>query len=91
MGRAGSFDGTKDPGPDVCLFATVSDEPLQTGSQAGRLDAIEALATRVAAGQDVRLLCWCFPCACHGDTIAALVRARALELHAQQRQGKRRR
>ena len=28
MGKAGGFDGTKDPGPDVCLFATVSDEPL---------------------------------------------------------------
>ena len=28
MLKAGSLDGTKDPGPDVCLFATVSDEPL---------------------------------------------------------------
>ena len=70
---------------------TVSDDPFPKGSQAGRLDAIEALATRVTAGQDVRLLCWCFPCACHGDVVAALVRARARELYAPQRRGKRQR
>ena len=64
---------------------------MPEGSQAGRLDAVEALAAHVTAGQDVRLLCWCFPCTCHGDVVAALVRARALELYAPQRRGKRQR
>jgi hypothetical protein len=55
------------------------------GAQAARCEAVEALAQRIAQGQDVRLLCWCFPKACHADLIASCVRRRAGELSARVR------
>jgi hypothetical protein len=47
-----------------------------------RRNAIEALAMRVAAGADVRLMCHCFPRRCHAHGIARLVRTRAAALFA---------
>jgi hypothetical protein len=67
---------------------TLAPDACAPGSQAARCAAVEALAQRVATGQDVRLLCSCYPCAYHGDRIAEAVRGRAREL---QRRGKRRR
>ena len=49
-------------------------------AQAERLEALDSIARRVAAGSDVRILCWCYPKRCHADDIAAIVRARASEL-----------
>ena len=56
--------------------------------QRQRQEAIGALAQRVAAGYNVRLLCWCKPARCHCDALAVLVRERASALR---RVGKRRR
>ena len=67
---------------------TLAPDACAAGTQAALCAAVEALAQRVATGHDVRLLCWCYPCACHGERIAEAVRSRAREL---QRRGKRRR
>ena len=39
-----------------------------------RAEALMALAQRVAGGNDVRLLCWCYPRRCHAMGIAFQVR-----------------
>lgn len=36
--------------------------------------ALEALADRVVAGEDISLECFCAPLACHGDVVARAVR-----------------
>ena len=56
----------------------------------GRRQAIEACARRVAAGYDVRLMCWCYPRQCHAEGLAVRVMGRARALQAEAR-GKRRR
>ena len=53
-----------------------------------RQAAIDALARRLAAGHDVRLLCWCKPARCHCDALAVLLRERVEALRCA---GKRRR
>ena len=53
-----------------------------------RQAAIDALAQRLAAGHDVRLLCWCKPARCHCDALAVLLRERVEALRCA---GKRRR
>ena len=62
--------------PDAAICA----ECVEEGSQSARLAAVEALATRLANGHDVRLICYCAPARCHGDDIAraASERARAM-------------
>ena len=60
-------------------------EACASGAQAGRLEALETLARRVATGEDVRLLCWCWPRQCHATEIAVRVRERAEELGARAR------
>lgn len=59
-------------------------------AQEARMAAIEACARRVEAGQDVRLMCACYPRRCHGQDVADMVMERARELRAA-RVGKRRR
>ena len=39
--------------------------------------ALEALAARVRAGEQISLECWCAPLACHGDVIRKAVLALA--------------
>ena len=58
---------------------SVCGECTEPGSQAARLDALDAVATRLAQGRDVHLLCWCYPRRCHADDIrrAAIERAEA--------------
>ena len=58
---------------------SVCGECTEPGSQAARLDALDAVATRLAQGRDVHLLCWCYPRQCHADGIrrAAIERAEA--------------
>ena len=58
------------------------------GMQRQRQEAIDALAQRLAAGHDVRLLCWCKPARCHCDALAVLLRERVEALRCA---GKRRR
>ena len=43
-----------------------------------RLQALSRLAERVRAGEHLRLRCVCAPRRCHGDAIAAWVRARSV-------------
>ena len=58
---------------------SVCGECTEHGSQAARLDALDAVATRLAQGREVHLLCWCYPRRCHADDIrrAAIERAEA--------------
>ncbi len=53
-----------------------------TDAQARRREAIEAIGRRLAAGEDVRLMCWCFPRECHATTVAALAIEHADALRA---------
>ena len=48
--------------------------------QSARLVALEAIAQRLAAGHDVRLMCWCAPARCHGHDIARVARVRAVAI-----------
>ena len=59
--------------PDAAVCA----ECVEEGSQSRRLAAVEALATRLANGHDVRLICHCTPARCHGDDIARAMWNRA--------------
>ena len=55
------------------------------------IDALELLVRRLAglaAGHDVRLLCWCKPARCHCDALAVLLRERVVAMRCA---GKRRR
>ena len=52
-------------------------------TQDARGEAVRAIGRRVAAGHDVRLLCWCYPRACHADGIADMAREHAKLMRAQ--------
>ena len=52
----------------------VSCDMCAPGTQAARIEAVAALGRRIASGQDVRLLCWCFPRRCHAECIACAAR-----------------
>jgi hypothetical protein len=43
---------------------------------------ITALAQRALAGEDLKLVCWCKPKACHGDVIKEAIEALVLRLQA---------
>lgn len=44
---------------------------LQAGSSFRPL--VEALAKRVYAGEDLKLVCWCAPKTCHGDVLKSAI------------------
>ena len=86
--RAFAPTAVADVAAERCLeCAEGLDEP---GLQEARREAVESLAIRLAAGHDLRLLCWCAPARCHADDIAHVVRARASAIH-RAAAGKRRR
>ena len=39
--------------------------------------ALNAIAARVANGENIALACWCAPAACHGDNYVRILAARA--------------
>jgi hypothetical protein len=51
-------------------------------SNGKRQAALEALASKVSSGCDVRLMCWCAPKRCHADAIAERVRQMCLAADA---------
>ena len=69
---------------------TVADGMAEAGLQRARREAMEALARRVAEGDSVRLLCWCYPRRCHGDWVAKHVMRRARDLLASELRGRKR-
>ena len=42
-------------------------------------EAMQELEKRVCAGESLRLMCWCYPKRCHGDSIAKALRKRVGE------------
>ena len=44
--------------------------PTYQGDAQARIEALRAIAQRVANGHDVRLMCHCFPKRCHGESVA---------------------
>ena len=68
--------------------SSVCGECTGPGSQAARLDALDAVAARLAQGRDVHLLCWCYPRRCHADGIRRVAMERA---QARVQRGKRKR
>ena len=57
---------------------------------ARRGEAVEAIVSRLTAGESVRLLCWCYPRRCHVEGIARIARQRAAARMADERPKKRR-
>ena len=60
--------------------ACLERDACQPCSQGERLDAVDDLALSLSRGNSVRLMCWCYPRACHGQPIAQRVRERARDL-----------
>ena len=60
----------------------------QTCSARGETRLMPLFVRRLAAGHDVRLLCWCKPARCHCDALAVLLRERVVAMRCA---GKRRR
>lgn len=52
----------------------------QCAARTGPYDTVQRLARELASGHDIRLLCFCFPHACHGDVIAQAARGYAERL-----------
>lgn len=65
-----------------------ADQELAARARAGHINGI---ATRLVAGADVQLLCWCYPRRCHGQDVAKACYARARQLSFEARPRRKRR